>query len=427
MSHILEDLKVFLDQSPTAWHAAQQIGNRLAVKDFSPLEDDEKWKLETGGKYFVVRGGALCAFILSEEKPHDAVILASHTDSPALKIKPSAEYQKENMTLIGVEVYGAPLLTSWLNRDLAIAGRVVVTNANDEREEKLVFIDDAALFIPQLAIHLDREVNEKGLHVNKQDHLNAIARLTETGKEGSYLENQLRQHLSFHTLLSFDLFLVPLEESRFLGSKNEMLSSYRLDNLASAHAAATAMGLSKRPKPKTLQIAVFWDNEEVGSRSKEGAASPFLQDILKRICHFYKMNVEEEILLKNRSLCLSIDMSHALNPNYSNKSEPNHSTLLGKGIVVKYNADQKYVTNAQSAAAVIHCCKRLNMPYQSFVTRSDLTSGSTVGPIMAAQGIATADIGCPQLSMHSAREVMAAQDHIDMCHLLSAMLQGEES
>ncbi len=424
MSHILEDLKLFLDNAPTAWHAVQQIGNRLALHDFTPLSEQERWQLEGGKKYFVVRGGSLCSFCIPESAPKSAVILASHTDSPSLKLKPRPEIRKENMTLLGVEVYGGPLLTSWLNRDLGIAGRAVVLDAHGNIEEKLVFIDDAPLVIPQLAIHLDREVNEKGLLLNRQDHLAALATLEKTDEGGSYLETLLRRHLAFHSLLSFDLFLVPLEASRFLGSHSEMLAAPRLDNLASAHACTAAFGYAKKPQKQLLQMAVYWDHEEIGSHTASGAASPFLSDILKRILGGLGLQEEDLFVLKQNTLCVSVDMAHAFNPNYAQKYDPNHQPLLGRGIVIKSHASQKYASSAATAAPLIRLCQLLNLNHQSYVTRSDLTCGSTLGPVIAeALGIPAVDIGCPQLSMHSIREVMACQDHIDLCHLLSHVLQ----
>lgn len=424
MSHILSDFKTFLETSPTSWHAAREIGNRLALRDFSPLIENEKWHLELGKKYFIVRGGAVCAFSLPKQKVQKAVVLASHTDSPALKLKPHPTFHVENMLLFRVEPYGAPLLTSWLNRDLVIAGRVVVTEGDGYVEERLVYLDDAICFIPQLAIHLDREVNEKGLVLNKHEHLCPIVGLSVEGdEEMNAVEKILRRHLSFHTLLSFELFLVPREPPSFVGLNNELISAYRLDNLASAHAAVSAIAVSE-PTENTVQMAIFWDNEEIGSRTKEGAASPFLQEVLMRIHHRFHRDIEEFFVLKHNSFCISVDVAHALNPNYAKKYDPQHQSLLGKGIVVKQNADQKYASNALSAAVIMRACNMLNLPYQSYVNRSDIPSGSTVGPIVAAEtGITTIDIGCPQLSMHSIREVMATQDYLDMYRLLAYLLQ----
>lgn len=425
MSHILTDFKEFLNASPTSWHAVKEIGERLAFREFQPLPEEEKWDLEPGKKYFTARGGALCAFSLPKKHPERALILASHTDSPALKLKPTPVFRKANMVQLGVEVYGGPMLTSWLNRDLALAGRVVITTGSGVPEERLVFLDDALLFIPQLAIHLDREVNEKGLHLNKQEHLCPILSLSDEDVTPlGTLEKLLRRHLSFHSLLSFELFLVPHEPSRFIGFENEMIASWRIDNLAGVHASLTALGIQDSPSSHVVKMALFWDNEETGSRSREGADSPFLNEMIQRIGYGLHLNMEERLLLKNRSLCVSIDMAHALNPNYPKKHEPHHTPLMGKGIVLKYNADQKYASNALSAAVIVHACQALNLPYQSYVGRSDISPGSTVGPIVAkTAGIQTVDIGCPQLSMHSIREVMAAQDYVDMVRLLSHLLQ----
>jgi aspartyl aminopeptidase len=422
MTHLLEDLRSFLDSAPTSWHAVWELGNRFAAKDFIPLGEDETWELEFGKKYFVKREGALIAFTLPLSKPKSASILASHTDSPGLKIKPNPENEKENLSFFGVEIYGAPLLSSWLNRDLGIAGRVIVSTKEGNLEERLIFIDDAPLIIPQLSIHLDREVNEKGLQLNRQEHLCPIGRLKKAeGK--NYLETLIRRYHSFHALISFDLFLVPLEESRFLGEEAEMIASYRIDNLASAHACAAAIA-SAAPSQEALHMAVFFDHEEIGSHTQDGASSPFFLDLLQRICLKYPLSNEDLLKLKSRSLCISVDMAQGFTPGHSNKYDPQHQPLLGKGIAIKYNANQRYATTASSAAPLIQLCQQLQLPVQTYVTRNDLPCGSTVGPLFAAlTGIATADIGAPQLSMHSIREIMAVSDHLDMCQLLTAFLE----
>ena len=419
MSHILEDLKLFLETSPTSWHAVQEIGNRLASIDFTPLDESEKWELEKGKKYFVQRGGSMCAFALPQGKPNKINIIAAHTDSPALKLKPNPEIVDQNMVLFETEIYGSPLLNSWLNRDLVIAGRIVVQNGQ-EMEEKLVFIDEAPLFIPQLAPHLDRDVNEKGLLLDKQDHLRPI--LTLNSKNKNLLEILLKNQCNFQSLLSFDLFLVPIEHVRFIGMQGEMMAGYRLDNLASSHACTAA--IASTPIGKSIQMALFWDHEEVGSRTAEGAASPLLSDTLKRIGYAIGLSEDDLMRLKNKSLCTSVDVAHAFNPNFSKKYDPKHQPLPGKGIVIKYNADKKYASDAKTAAPIVASCKKLKLEAQSFVSRSDVPCGSTVGPIVAqGLGIPTVDIGIPIFSMHSAREVLACQDHLDMCQLLTHLLQ----
>jgi len=416
---MLEDLQRFLESAPTSWHAAQEIGNRLAAIDFTPLEEDEKWELEGGAKYFVQRGGSVCAFAVPLQKPSKFVLIASHTDSPALKLKPNPEVQEGNMTLLETELYGSPILATWLSRDLAIAGRIVVQNSQGEIEEKLVFLDEAPFIIPQLPIHLDRDVNDKGLLLNKQDNLRPIVSLGETA---DYLSSLLKKQAFYQSMLAFDLMAVPIEKSRFLGADGEMLASYRLDNLSSAHACTVA--IASAPVTDALQMALFWDHEEIGSRSAEGAGSPFLADTLKRIGFTLGMDEEELIRKKSHSLCVSVDVAHAYNPNYPKKFDTHHRLLPGKGIALKYNADKKYASDAKTAAIVAAACKKLNLPSQPFTSRSDMPSGSTVGPIVAEKlGFPTVDIGIPLLSMHSAREVIACQDHLDMCQLLTHLLQ----
>ncbi|MBS0615775.1 MAG: M18 family aminopeptidase [Verrucomicrobia bacterium] len=414
-SHILEDFRQFLDNSPTSWHAAGEIASRFASVDMTPLDEAEKWQLERGKKYFVERGGSICSFSLPKETPKKITIVCAHTDSPALKLKPRPEVSAENMLLLETEIYGAPILASWMNRDLALAGKVIVQKGKEIRDE-LVFLEEAPLLIPQIAIHLEKEPV-----LDKQDHLRPI--FTLGGEKAGFLEAYLRRTIDFDTLLSFELMLVPLESSRFLGPTSEMLASYRLDNLASAHACTAA--IASAPVTDAIQLALLWDHEEIGSRTAEGAASSFLSDILKRIAIALKLSEEDQIRLKKGSLCVSVDVAHAYNPNFAKKYDPNHQPLMGKGIVLKHNADRKYATDVATAAVITSVCKSMKLPLQSYVSRTDVPCGSTVGPIVAhTLGISTVDIGCGIFSMHSSREVIACQDHLDMCQLLTQILQS---
>lgn len=421
---LVQGLAEFLDQSPTAWHATANLSAMLLKGGYQELKEEESWSLKAGGKYFVSRGGAsLAAFHLPSKKPLSAVILGSHTDSPALKLKPNAEYREGNLIMVGVEVYGGVLLNSWLNRDLGLAGKILVSNSKGEVSEHLVRIDSNPLVVPQLAIHLDRSVNDKGLLLDKQKHLPAILGLVNEDDEGPSLVKLLKQHVKFHQLLSYDLFLYPLEKASFLGQNRELLASGRLDNLASAHASAEAMLGSTKPNTDAIKMAFFWDHEEIGSETAQGAGSPFLSEVLERVCMGLHLSREEQLCLKRRSLCLSIDMAHALHPNYKEMHEPRHQPLLGQGVVLKSNAQQRYATDASSGAWIVRICQKEGLNLQRFVIRTDLQCGSTVGPICASHtGIPTADIGIPQLSMHSTRELMACQDHLDLLHLLKAAL-----
>jgi aspartyl aminopeptidase len=422
----ISELCHFLEVSPTAWHAVDFMVKKLIEAGFEILDEKKLWKLQPGKSYaFVKNGSSLCAFVVPSQKPESIHLVGSHTDSPALKLKPHAEFLKENMLMLGVEVYGAPLLSSWLNRDLGIAGRVFYKDVKNKLQEALVNFNNFPLVLPQLAIHLDRNVNENGVILNKQEHLAVLADLQEANfaekkKESSYLKTLLFTELQYKTLLSYDLFLYPLEKPRLLGTSGEMVSSYRIDNLASAHAALTGIIQAKKPHKNILKMAAFWDNEEVGSQTPQGANSPFIAQTIERICLSLNINRESYFTLMNKGLCLSVDLTHAIHPNYLEKSEPRHPILMGKGIAIKTSAQHRYASDAESKAKVIDLCNQNEIPYQLFISRGDIPSGTTIGPIYATlTGMATVDIGCPQLSMHSSREIFSCKDHLSMCQLLT--------
>ncbi len=418
----IEKFLSFLQDCPTSWHCVKEVESFLSSHDFQPLQEKELWDMEKGGKYFVSRGGSIASFCLPKEPPSQIRILAAHTDSPSLKIKPNPLITEDSMALLEVEVYGSPILHSWLNRDLALAGRAFFKNKKGSLDEKLLFLKETPLIIPELAIHLQRDVNEKGPPLNRQEHLMPIFPLMGPENALPSLESLLRKHCDYSSLLAFDFFLVPLEAPRLLGPHQEWIASYRLDNLASVHASMIAM-TSYTPSP-ILPLTVFWDHEEVGSRSWEGADSSFLIDVLCRIRHFYNLSEEEFLVLKRNSLCLSLDMAHGLNPMHKQKHDPNHQPILGKGLVLKHNADLKYASSAQTLAAALLIGKKAKIPLQYFVNRSDMPCGSTVGPfITASTGIPTVDLGCAQLSMHSAREIMAKDDYLDCITFLKEALK----
>lgn len=424
MTYLLEDLCHFLSHSPTSWHAVEEMGNRFASLDFTPLDLGEKWELKKGGKYFLVHEGSLMAFILPDNKPEKMALAAAHTDSPALKLKPQPEIHTHNMLRLGVEIYGGPILPTWFNRDLGIAGRVIVEQEKGKLEEHLVFFDESPVMIPLIAPHLDREIYKDGLKLDKQKHLVALASLQNDEVNAPYLETLLRQHLRFKTLHDFDLFLVPLDPPRFMGRNSEMLASYRVDNLVSSHAAIVALGNLKKPSKHLLSMGVFWDHEEVGSTTHTGAVSPYFQDAFERICHFYKLTQEEESILRRRSLCLSVDMCQAFNPNFEEKYDPQHRSQMGGGIAIKYNAQMRYNTSAAGGAIVSKICHDLNLNVQKFVNRTDNPSGSTIGPLFASRmGIDVVDIGIAQLSMHATREIISTQDYLDLCKVLTHFLE----
>ena len=419
-----DKLPNFLDQSPTAWHAVANIKKQLDDHGFQELKEKEAWSLKPQQLYYTVRNGSsLIAFQTPKATIEKILLAASHTDSPALKLRPKTQYFQENMVMLGVEVYGGPLLASWVNRDLGIAGRVFYLNQQGAVQETLVNIQNAPLMIPQLAIHLDRQVNENGLILNKQEHLSALLGLKKNS-DLNYFHELLKSHIEFQTILGEDLFLYPLQKASYIGLEQDFLASYRIDSLASVHAILEAF-FQVKPSKNALKMIAFWDNEEVGSETAQGANSPFFSNTLERI--FIALNQKREQLLQTlpNSLCLSVDLAHGLHPNHRDKHDPRHQVFLGKGIVIKSNAQQRYASNGFSTASIVKICHEHQIPFQHFTSRGDIPCGSTIGPIHAhLTGMPTVDIGIPQLSMHSSREIMAMSDQADMTRLIQVFLNA---
>lgn len=409
----------FLNQSPTSYHAVKNAEALFKKAGFHHLEETESWKLKRGEKYFVSREGSIIAFRVPKKPFSKAIVLAAHTDSPALKVKPQAEFEKEGMKQLALEVYGAPLLSSWLNRDLGLAGKVLYKNKRGEILEALVDLREYPLTIPQLAIHLDRKVNDEGLILNKQDHINAVWGVAK-GKN-DYLLTALKEQLPLAELLSHDLFAYPLEAATSTGFHKELISSYRLDNLASVYPILKA--LCHKKESTKLEIAALWDHEEIGSETASGAQSPFFSHTLERIFLSLGIERQEELRLLASSLCVSIDLAHALNPNYPEKHDPRHRPLLGGGVIVKTSAQKRYATDVKSTKELFEAAKKANIKLQFFASRNDLPSGTTIGPIHASTtGIPTVDIGIAELSMHSSREILASADVLALEKFLEALL-----
>ncbi len=423
MSQASLDFLNFLKKSPTVFHAAEEIIHRLKQSGFSPLHEEDKWELRPGHGYFVERGGSLvAAFRMPKKNITSSILLATHIDSPCLKLKPKSVLLNQKIGQLTTEVYGAPLLHTWLDRDLAIAGKITFLNKKNEIESKTILLSEHPVIIPSLAIHLDRSIGEKGILVHKQDHLKAYFSLN--GAEDDLL-NTIKKHTEYKKLISFDLFLTPLEEPSLIGFHQEMVAAYRLDNLTSAFAAIHAICHAK-PSKNSLSLAFFWDHEEIGSISSRGADSIFATDLLERIRIASGMEREELYRMKARSLCLSSDLSHGYHPNFAEKYDPQNAPFLGRGIVLKFNANQKYATEQKGAAAILLLAEKHKIQVQPFASRSDIPSGSTVGSMMAAMtGIATVDLGISAWAMHSIRETISLQDEMDLCTLFEkALMEG---
>ncbi len=398
----IADLADFVVASPTSYHAAATIAARLSAAGFTRLDETSEWDTATG-KRFVVRHGAVIAWVAPETLPAGggARIVGTHTDSPAFKVKPGEHLTSAGWTQLGVEIYGGPLLNSWLDRDLGIAGRIVTRDG----AEHLVKTGPVCR-IPQLAIHLDRQVND-GLKLDKQQHLQPVLSLLPGGGLMDHLAELAgieREEIAFHDLYTFDT-----QRPEVIGLRDEFLASARLDNLACTHAALVAMEQAEVGD----HVAVFaaFDHEEVGSATTSGAAGPILEDVLLRIAAGYGLGIDATRAWLRRSACVSADTGHVVHPNYPNHHDPVVRPLPNKGPLVKINAQQRYATDAVGTAIWLDACERADVPTQPFVSNNAVPCGSTIGPITATRlGITTVDVGVGLLSMHSARELVGVED-----------------
>ena len=405
----------FIDHSPSPWHAVETVANQLKAHGFKNLRENEPWQFKQGGKYFVVRdGGSIIAFTLGQQAIADSGfrIVGAHTDSPGLRLKPQAAYSTEGTAQLGVEVYGGPILATFTDRDLSLAGRVVIRGAQG-LETRLVRLDQPIARLPNLAIHMNREVNDKGLVLNKQTGLPLIfGHAANTAVAKQLLTETLAGKLAVpaEAIAGWDLALYDTQKGSFWGIAQEFIANSQLDNLASCHAALEA--LIQNPKPAATTICALFDHEEVGSESATGAGGSFLLDVINRICLSSGLTQEDQLRSFANSFFISADMAHAFQPNHAGSYEPCHHVHINQGPVIKTNANQRYSTNAVTAARFIQLCEQAKVPHQQYAHRTDLGCGSTIGPIMAAQlGIATVDVGNPMWAMHSIRESAGVLDH----------------
>jgi aspartyl aminopeptidase len=412
-----QELIDFIYSSPSAFHAVDSVKAILNHNGFEELYDFKRWDLKIGGKYYVIRNhSAITAFVVGNGNVEEEgfKIIGAHTDSPTFRIKPSPEITSENHYIkLNTEVYGGPILNTWLDRPLSVAGRVALKSNNILHPEiKLVDIKRPILIIPNLAIHMNRNINS-GVELNKQkDTLPLMSIINETLEKGNYLLNEVAKELnvSVSDILDFDLFLYEFEKGSIIGLNNEFISCSRLDDLAMVHAGITA--LTKTTASKSTNVMVCFDNEEVGSSSKQGADSPYLTNILERIALSQGKDREDFFRAKSKSFMISADLAHAVHPNVIEKHDPQNRPLINRGPVIKISANQSYTTDSNSGTVYEQICKVANVPVQKFVNRSDERGGSTIGPVSSTQlDIRCVDIGTPILSMHSIRELAGVMDH----------------
>lgn len=420
---LTEDLLAFIDASPSPWHVVHNSAQRLAAQGFVELHENTRWQLERGGRYYVIRGGAsIIAFVVGtgDLATHGLRMIGAHTDSPGLRLKPKAPHAADGLVRLGVEVYGGPILATFTDRDLSLAGRVNVRTAAGH-ESRLLQFQRSVVRLPNLAIHMNRDVNENGLKLHKQNELPLLFAMTEQHidsdtKFRSVLADQLEVDAA--DILNWEICTYDTQPGSFWGPELEFIADSQLDNLASCHAALTALLISDTPEA-TAMVALF-DHEEVGSESTAGAGGSFVQDVITRLAHNLDVDAEGQRCALANSFFISADMAHAWHPNFPAAYEPCHRVLVNGGPVIKTNANQRYSSNADTAARFTRYCEAAGVPVQNYSHRTDLGCGSTIGPIVASRlGIPSVDVGNPMWAMHSVRESAGVLDHGYMIAALS--------
>ncbi|MBQ1493054.1 MAG: M18 family aminopeptidase [Blautia sp.] len=419
---INRELRDFLDQSPNAYFAVENFRRLLEEEGFMRLTETQKWELSPGNSYYVTRNdAAIVAFRLPEGEAAGFQMFAAHCDSPAFRVKPNAEIVVENrLVKLNVEKYGGILLYPWLDRPLSVAGRLFV-RAGNKVERHLVNIDRDLLCIPSLAIHMNREAN-KGINWNIQKDL--LPLFSMDGEKGDFLKLLAKEAgVKAEDILETDLFLYNRMKSTLMGAGEEFLMSGHLDDLQCAFSGMRGL-LSAKPEGAVALCAIF-DNEEVGSKSRQGAAGSFLADTLKRINRCLGGGEEEYLCRLASSFLVSADNAHGVHPNYPDKADPTNRPQLNGGIVLKYAANQKYTSDGYSGSLFRSLCEAAGVPLQTFVNRSDMEGGSTLGNLSLAQvTVPTVDIGLPQLAMHSAYETAGTSDTLSLVKAVKVLFES---
>ena len=417
-----EDLGAFVTASPSSFHAAAEIARRCVEAGFALLAEGDAWDVAPGGRYVVVRDGSAAAFTLPAAAGPTTpfTILGTHTDSPGFKLKPRPTTGGHGFWQAGVEVYGGPLLASWLDRELELAGRVVLLDGTEH-----LVRTGPLLRLPQLAIHLDRSVNE-GLTLDKQRHTQPVWGLGVV-EDADVLAALAPAGVDPAAIGGYDVVTADTQPPRAFGADGALWASGRLDNLLSTHAALTALLSTVATGSTGDAITVFaaFDHEEIGSESRSGAAGPLLEDVLHRISAALGASVEERARAFAGSFHVSSDVGHGVHPNYPERHDPANRPLVGGGPILKINANQRYSTDAHGAARWASACAAAGVPYQEFVSSNSIPCGSTIGPITATRlGIRTVDVGVPILSMHSARELTAVVDPWYLSRAMAQVIRG---
>ena len=408
----------FLEKSPTPFHAAQNIVAQLQDAGFIRLDESDEWSLQPGQRYYFVRNSSsVLGFVYGNEGlAGDGIrMIGAHTDSPCLKVKPTAEMTRHCYRQLAVEVYGGVLQSTWFDRDLSLAGRVTYRDKQQQLQSCLIDFEVPIAVVPSLAIHLDREANSNR-SINAQTQLPPIISLDVQGEDWDLrtmlAHEVVKQGGDCETVLDYELSFYDTHKPALTGLKRQFISSARLDNLLSCYVGMQALLNSNGERSALLMCN---DHEEVGSASACGAQGPMLSDFLTRLLP----DSQQRLRCINRSLMISADNAHGIHPNFSDKHDANHGPVLNAGPVIKVNANQRYATNSETSGLFRHWCDAVGIPVQAFVTRSDMGCGSTIGPITAAEvGVATIDVGVPTFAMHSIREMAGSEDATSLFKVL---------
>lgn len=409
----------FISESPTSYHAVVAMAKRLTQAGFTQLDESRVWD-DVEGKHFVVRDGALIAWRTPQviNRQTGLRIVGSHTDSPALKLKPNPVYDSAGWAMVNMEIYGGPLMNSWLDRELGLAGRIVTKTG----EVKLVSTKPM-LRIPQLAPHLDRSVNES-LTLSKQQNMMPFYGLT--GEAHNILATLCElAGITEDELGYYDIFTYPTEAPAIFGARDEFFAASRMDNLSSVFPSLEALIELDDSSSGDIVILAAFDHEEVGSGTRSGASGPFLEDVIDRLSDLLGFRGDSYRALISRSSCISADAGHSVNPNYVAKHDPVNHPIINGGPVLKINSNQRYATDGVGAALWFRACDAAGVTSQTFVGNNDVPCGTTIGPLTATRlGILTVDVGIPLLAMHSARELAGPSDLLALRKVIGAYWAG---
>lgn len=428
MNNHISDLCRFLDASPVNFLAVSETERRLQACGFTPLDMAQPWTLKPGDRRYVTKNGsALFAFVVGhgDVAANGFHIISSHCDSPGFRVKPNAEILCEgNIVKLNTEVYGGPILYTWFDRPLSLAGRVVVRSGNPLFPQWLnVCFSEPLLTIPHLAIHFNRQVNEGNPLSKQKDMLPVLCRLENGQSHKNLLRRMIADKLQIagDDILDFDISLYDTTAACTVGLNDEFVTSGRIDDLSMVHASLTALLLNLDQQHAATKVMAVFDNEETGSGSKQGAASPMLDFILRRVAACMGADEQDYLRALAGSFMISADNAHGVHPNYVEKYDPTNHPVLGGGPCIKVNANCKYMTDADSAAVFRSICGRAGVPCQDFVNHSDVAGGSTLGNILTSQiPLRGVDMGAPVWAMHSVRETASAADHIYCIKAFSA-------